>query len=162
MKSGSSGIARTILLGAALVVLPVGSAHAQGSSDESRLRDLAGRASSYTGEVRELLARGVDPNVPDSGGRTAVHAAAAIGASETLDVLLQAGGEPNAEDEDGNTPLHFAADASSPRLPEDDSIAAIRVLLRYRRSRTGPTETARSPSTSRPAATTGPAGSPPC
>ena len=46
-------------------------------------------------------------------------------------MLLQAGGEPNAEDEDGNTPLHFAADASSPRLPEDGSIAAIRVLLRY-------------------------------
>ena len=131
MKSGSSAIARIILLSAALVAMPVGSAHAQGSSDESRLRDLAGRASSYTGEVRELLARGVDPNVPDSGGRTAVHAAAAIGAAETLDVLLQAGGKPSAQDEDGNTPLHFAAEASSPRLAEDDSIAAIRILLGY-------------------------------
>ena len=132
MKSGSSGIARILLLGAALVAQPVGSTHAQGSSDESRLRDLAGRASSYTGEVQELLARGVNPNVPDSQGQTAVHAAAAIGAAETLDVLLQAGGEPNVQDEDGNTPLHFAADASSPRLPEDDSIVAIRVLLGHR------------------------------
>ena len=47
------------------------------------------------------------------------------------DVLLQAGGKPSVQDEDGNTPLHFAADASSPRLAKDDSIAAIRVLLRY-------------------------------
>ena len=132
MSSGSSEVARIVLLGAALVAIPAGSAHAQGSGDESRLRDRAGRASTYTGEVRDLLARGVNPNVPDSLGRSAVHAAAAIGAAETLDVLLQAGGEPDAQDEDGNTPLHFAADASSPRLAEDESIAAIRVLLGHR------------------------------
>ena len=131
MKSVSSEIIRILLLSAVLVAVPAGSAHAQGTSDESLLRDYAGRSSTYTGEVGELLERGVDPNVPDSRGRTAVHAAAAIGAAETLDLLLEAGGEPDARDDDGNTPLHFAADTSSPILAEDESIGAIRILLEH-------------------------------
>ena len=117
------------LLGAVLVALSIGVARAQGSGDESHLRDLAGRSAGYTAEVRELLARGVNPNAPDSQGRTAVHAAARIGAAATLEALLQAYGDSDAQDTDGNTPLHLAADASSAVLSESDSIAAIRTLL---------------------------------
>ena len=69
------------LLGAVLIGLPLAGVQAQGSADEGNLRELAGRAPGYTGEVRALLARGVSPNVPDSRGRTAVHAAARIGAA---------------------------------------------------------------------------------
>ena len=121
--------ARFTLLGAVLIALSIGFAYAQGSRDESKLRDLAGRASGYTAEVRDLLARGVNLNVPDSRGQTAVHAVAGIGAVETLAALLQAYGDSDAQDTDGNTPLHLAADASSAVLSENDSIATIRLLL---------------------------------
>ena len=101
------------------------------SADEANLRNIAGASVTYTAQVRELLARGSDPNVPDSSGRTAVHAAAGIGAAATLEILLEAGGDLHVRDRDGNTPLHLAASASPPILWEDDSIAAIRMLLRY-------------------------------
>ena len=83
----------------------------------------------YAGEVRSLLGRGADPNVPDRAGRTALHGAARRGAVETMSALLDAGGNPNQRDEDGNTPLHFASDASQPTLMVSQSIATIRVLL---------------------------------
>ena len=98
--------------------------------DDSRLRQIAGQAPSYADEVRGLLASGADPNVPDSAGRTAVHAAARIGATETLEALLKAGGNPDARDEDGNTPLHFASYAPSAELTVLDSISAIVLLLK--------------------------------
>lgn len=98
--------------------------------DERLLRQRAGQSKTYTDEMWELLAKGTSPNIPDRGGRTAVHVAARIGAVETLQALLQAGGDPNAADEDGNTPLHFAAAAPSPSLMVDESIATIRLLLR--------------------------------
>ena len=111
----------------AVFVLGAGLAHAE-TADDARLRQLAGQAASYAGEVRSLLAKGADPAVPDRGGRTAVHAAARIGAIETVAALLDAGGDPNKRDEDGNTPLHLAANASQPTLV-NQSIATIRVLL---------------------------------
>ena len=70
--------------------------------DERLLRQRAGQSKTYTDERWELLAKGTSPNIPDRGGRTAVHVAARIGAVETLQALLQAGGDPNAADEDGN------------------------------------------------------------
>ena len=104
--------------------------HAIGdTADESLLHQLAGQAASYAGEVQALLARGVNPNVPDSGGRTAVHAAARIGATETLGVLLEAGGNPNVRDKDRNAPLHLASYAPTAELMVRDSISSIVVLL---------------------------------
>ena len=94
------------------------------------MRQRAGQSKTYTDEMWELLAKGTSPNVPDRGGRTAVHAAARIGAVETLQALLQAGGDPHVADEDGNTPLHFAADASQATMLVEESIATVRVLLR--------------------------------
>ena len=119
--------ALAVFTSAAVFVLGAALAHAE-TADDARLRQLAGQAASYAGEVRSLLAKGADPDVPDRGGRTAVHAAARIGAIETVAALLAAGGDPNKRDEDGNTPLHLAANASQPTLV-NQSIATIRVLL---------------------------------
>ena len=95
------------------------------TADDARLRQLAGQAASYAGEVRSLLAKGADPNVPDRDGRTAVHGAAAISAAETMQALLAAGGNPNRRDKDGNTPLHLAN--AAPLL--SGAVATIRLLL---------------------------------
>ena len=118
---GAFAIATALVLGVA--------AHAE-TADDRRMRQLAGQSQSYTGEVRALLARGADPNVPGDSGRTAVHAAAMIGAAETLRVLLEAGGDPNRRDDDGYTPLHLAAGTALSMMIVGDSIASIRVLLR--------------------------------
>lgn len=61
--------------------------------------------------VRQLLASGVNPNVPDDAGRTAVHRAASGGGARILDALLRAGGKPDVRDGDGNAPLHIAIKA---------------------------------------------------
>ena len=124
-----SSIACLVALAATLAAAPVPPALAE-TLDEQLLRQRAGQSKTYTDEMWELLAKGTSPNVPDRGGRTAVHGAARNGAVETLQALLQAGGDSNRVDEDGNTPLHFAADTSQPTLTVNESIAAIRVLLR--------------------------------
>ena len=113
---------------AVLALAPVERASAE-TGEEIRLRELAGQAPGDTGAVRALLARGINPNTQDSAGRTAVHAAAGIGATETLRVLLEAGGSPGVRDRDGNTPLHLASHAPSSvqRVPE--YISSIAVLL---------------------------------
>ena len=115
----------------AVFILGAALAHAE-TADDARLRQLAGQAASYAGEVRSLLAKGADPNIPDHAGRTALHGAARLGAVETMSALLDAGGNPNKRDEDGNTPLHFASDASQAPLMVHHSIATIRVLLNAR------------------------------
>ena len=117
-----------LAIGTALL-LAVAPAHAE-SADDSRLRQIAGQAQSYTGEVRELLAKGADPNAPGQGGRTALHGAARIAAAETMQALLEAGGNPNRRDEDGNTPLHFAADSAARAMSIGGEVDTIRVLLR--------------------------------
>ena len=96
------------------------------TADDRRVRQLAGQAGSYAGDVRALLAKGADPNVPDRNGRTAVHGAASISATETMQALLKAGGNPNRRDKDGNTPLHLASAAA----PVTGFVATIRLLLR--------------------------------
>ena len=124
---------------ALMLAICAGLASAETAAD-GRLRQLAGQAASYAGEVRALLAKGADPNVPDPNGRTAVHGAASIGAVESMQALLEAGGDPNRRDKDGNTPLHIAAAASSPILVSSimssvrvtESIALIRVMLSAR------------------------------
>ena len=101
------------------------------TADENRLRNLA--ASDHNlAAVRELLRKGVNPNVPDNRGGTAVHHAAGAGALGILDALLQANGDPDVQDRDGNTPLHLAADASSAVSDERESAAVMRVLLKHR------------------------------
>ena len=117
--------ALSLLASGAVLVLGAALARAE-TADDVRLRQIAGEAESYAGEVRSLLAKGADPNVPDRDGRTAVHGAAAISAAETMQALLSAGGNPNRRDRDGNTPLHLASAAP----PLSGAVATIRLLLR--------------------------------
>jgi ankyrin repeat protein len=55
-----------------------------------------------------LLAQGVDPNVRDARGHTAIHVAAALGREGALRVLIRAGALPQARSPDGQTALGMA------------------------------------------------------
>ena len=59
-----SASALAVVASVAVFVLGAVLAHAETAAD-ARLRQLAGQAASYAGEVRTLLAKGADPNVPD-------------------------------------------------------------------------------------------------
>jgi ankyrin repeat protein len=59
--------------------------------------------------LRELMARGVDPNAPGPYGRTAVTVAAEKGLLDVLDALRESGGSMSAPDPGGLTPLQTAA-----------------------------------------------------
>lgn len=56
-------------------------------------------------------------SAPDTRVRTALHYAAAGGATCNLGALLANGGGPGVKDHDGNTPVHIAAASSSCRPP---------------------------------------------
>ena len=116
---------RLSFLALALMLAAGGGIAAAETADDRRVRQLAGQAGSYAGDVRALLAKGADPNVPDRNGRTAVHGAASISATETMQALLKAGGNPNRRDKDGNTPLHLASAAAR----VSGFVATIRLLL---------------------------------
>jgi ankyrin repeat protein len=59
--------------------------------------------------LRELIARGVDPNAPGPYRKTAVTVAAEKGLSDVLDTLRDGGGSMSAPDAGGLTPLQTAA-----------------------------------------------------
>ena len=69
--------------------------------------------------VKLLLASGVNPNLADSYGRTALHWA--VGHDAILTALIQAGADVNAKGKDGRTPLVWAV--------ERDDIGAVKILL---------------------------------
>ena len=85
-----------------------------------------------------LLERGADPNLPDSVGRTALHAAVETGKADLVRALLRHGADPNArltrtplvykgdfisyDSYVGATPLWLAAAA---RVPDPDVLRAI-------------------------------------
>ncbi|KAL1530039.1 hypothetical protein AB1Y20_000964 [Prymnesium parvum] len=57
----------------------------------------------------ELIAASCDPNLQDRDGRTALHIAASMGHTQTLEVLLRSGGDPMMLDVHKNTCVHCAA-----------------------------------------------------
>lgn len=88
------------------------------------------------GRVRELLAKGANPNVPGLGGNTAVHNAAGLavvflGYSRSLPLMLDHGGDPNAKNDAGNTPLHLAAGFAAGILNDVSSRDTVRLLLAH-------------------------------
>lgn len=66
-------------------------------------------------KVRELLAKGANPNVRDEDLRTPLHQAVLGNSVGLLGLLIESGADLNAKDTHGYTPLHFAAQE---RLPE--------------------------------------------
>ncbi|MEU7582255.1 ankyrin repeat domain-containing protein [Streptomyces sp. NPDC041068] len=64
-----------------------------------------------TADVRSLLRSGLDPELPDADGTTALYAASVHGAADTVRVLLRAGALPDTESRGptGGTPLCGAA-----------------------------------------------------
>lgn len=59
--------------------------------------------------LRLLLDRGMDPNVRDDEGRTALMRAARKSKADCVRVLLEHGADPNLSDPDGETALMYAA-----------------------------------------------------
>ncbi len=68
--------------------------------------------------VKELLSRGVDPNVRGNFGVTALHWAVSKGDIEMVKLLLDHGADPNIKDLAGGTPLHWAVAAGFPDIVE--------------------------------------------
>ncbi|KAJ0405631.1 hypothetical protein P43SY_007732 [Pythium insidiosum] len=75
----------------------------------------AAAACNDTATVRKYIRRGTNVNCLGEHGycgmnrRTPLHWAAVIGATETVDLLLEAGADPDFQDARGRTPLHWAA-----------------------------------------------------
>ena len=66
--------------------------------------------------VRDLLARGADPNAANDEGRPPLVSAILGGSLPLIDVLLDAGADVDARDPHGWTPLHFAAQEVLPEM----------------------------------------------
>lgn len=74
-------------------------------ADDTGLKEIVAQA-------RKVGLKGMDVNVVDSSGRTAISYMAGNGASTMLELALSFEGvDPNLPDNEGNTPLHFAAQA---------------------------------------------------
>ncbi|XP_036139972.1 protein HOS4 isoform X2 [Monomorium pharaonis] len=74
-------------------------------ADDTGLKEIVAQA-------RKVGLKGMDVNVVDSSGRTAISYMAGNGASSMLELALSFEGvDPNLPDNEGNTPLHFAAQA---------------------------------------------------
>jgi ankyrin repeat protein len=66
--------------------------------------------------VRELLAKGANPNVRDDDLRTPLHQAVLGNSVGLVGLLIEAGAELDAKDAHGFTPLHFAAQEFLPEI----------------------------------------------
>ena len=60
-------------------------------------------------EIKRLLAGGINPNLTDNFGWTALISAALKGQTEAVKALLKNGAKPNLEDNNGRTALMWAA-----------------------------------------------------
>ena len=67
-------------------------------------------------QVRELLAKGADPNVRDDDLRTPLHQAVLGNSVGLIGLLLESGADVNAKDVHGFTALHFAAQEYLPEI----------------------------------------------
>jgi ankyrin repeat protein len=82
--------------------------------------------------VRELLARGADPDVRNVLGATALAEAASLSDATMVEMLLKAGADPNLGNDDHQTPLMIAARVGSRPIAEKLLKAGARVNERER------------------------------
>jgi uncharacterized protein len=66
--------------------------------------------------VRDLLARGANPDVRDEEQRTPLHQAVLGNSIGLVGLLIESGADVNAQDSQGYTPLHFAAQEHAPEI----------------------------------------------
>ena len=66
--------------------------------------------------VRDLLAKGANPNARDSEGRPPIVSAILGNSVALVGLLLESRADPDAADEHAWTPLHFAADEVLPQM----------------------------------------------
>lgn len=119
---------------AALLMVHGGDVHGTTPSGDSPLTLAASVAESRgfgSVNVRMLIQRGADASHRTVRGSTALHAAAAQCAPDTVRLLLDSGrASPVAVDREGNTPLHLAAAAvNAAGGNEHRGLQAIRLLL---------------------------------
>lgn len=69
-------------------------------------------------KVRELLAKGVNPNVRDEELRTPLHQAVLGSSLGLVGLLIESHADLNAKDSHGFTPLHFAAQEYLPEIAQ--------------------------------------------
>jgi ankyrin repeat protein len=69
-------------------------------------------------KVRELLAKGVNPNVRDEDLRTPLHQAVLGSSVGMVGLLIESRADLNAKDSHGFTPLHFAAQEYLPEIAQ--------------------------------------------
>lgn len=91
--------------------------------------DLAA-ASNHRGTLTEFLYRGINPNVKNALGYTALHQAAYANSSDALRLLLEFGGDANAPTSMGYTPLHVAAFSARSNAAAAPAVSAVRTLAR--------------------------------
>jgi ankyrin repeat protein len=93
-----------------IVAAAVGSAEGQGIADAAKRRD--------TAAVRVLLQSGVDVNVPQADGATALHWAAHWNDLDMAGLLIRAGARPSADNDLHVTPLSLACANGSAAMVE--------------------------------------------
>uniref|UniRef100_A0A0X3PAB3 Uncharacterized protein n=1 Tax=Schistocephalus solidus TaxID=70667 RepID=A0A0X3PAB3_SCHSO len=69
-----------------------------------------------TNEIKQLLAKGVDINVVNVDGLTALHQACIVNNYDVTKFLLEHGADVNIQDNEGWTPLHACASCPYPEL----------------------------------------------
>ncbi|KAJ5698774.1 ankyrin repeat-containing protein [Penicillium macrosclerotiorum] len=83
---------------------------------------------------RLLLARGADPTMTDSQGRTVLHYAALRPSSKLIELLVESGCLIEAVDREGRTPLQYLALCNEERYETDELEKAARLLSGHQSS----------------------------
>lgn len=99
------------LLNYGVKLLPTGletskSEHKQSSEGTKALLTAIERGN--TAQVRQILAMGIDPNLPGENGMTPLMQSAQLGYAEMVDALLEAGADPSLTSAKGHTAYDLA------------------------------------------------------
>jgi len=109
----------------------------RGANAKSPDGDSALLSANTADKVKLLLAHGANPNATGQYGKTALHAAASRGDSESVAALLNAGAEVNARDSDRDTALlvMLQTDEDNKKAPTvtKDYTGVVRTLLRNKK-----------------------------
>jgi len=103
--------------GLTALMLAAGVSRGQDFTDEEKKRSIPA--------VRVALEQGVDVNAANASGLTALHGAAANGANEVVQMLVEKGAKIDVRDKYQQTPLSVAAGERLPWIPNGDELGEI-------------------------------------